>query len=272
MVRLDRLDRRGVGRAARDHQAAVVHVSSSQRAARLAARPQFTTIIPVENTTPDRGPRRAVAPTVSRAQRAVLDVLLAADRPLPLARLSTETGLHANTLRGHLDALAEHGLARRERAEPTGRGRPGWLWSAARIAPGEYAGLATALARTLHRTSADPAGDAVEAGRAWGHELAAAGPAAGADVPGRTRVRDLLAGLGFGPERAHPDSDTTLRLTRCPLLDAARELPEVVCNVHLGLVGGALEEYRSDDVDADLVPFAEPGACLLHLPATGARR
>jgi len=216
-----------------------------------------------------------VPPTVSRAQRTVLDALLAAGGALSLGRLSEETGLHANTLRGHLDALAGLGLARRERAEPAGRGRPGWLWSAARSAPGEYAGLATALARTVHRTSADPAGDAIEAGRAWGHELAAARPAGGADVPVRARVRELLAGLGFGPERAQADArtdtGTTLRLTRCPLLDVARELPDVVCNVHLGLVGGALEEYHSDDVDAELVPFAEPGACLLHLRTVTAR-
>jgi predicted ArsR family transcriptional regulator len=227
-------------------------------------------MFPVENTAL-LGPHPAVAhQPVSRAQRAVLDALLDADGPVPLARLGDATGLHANTLRGHLDALARTGLVRRERAAPTGRGRRADLWRAERSAPGEYAGLAAALARTLHRTSAAPADDAVEAGRSWGHQLAADRPAR-ADVPAREPVRDLLDDLGFAPERARPDADDSLRLTRCPLLDVARELPEVVCNVHLGLVGGALEEYGADDLDADLVPFAEPGACLLHLRTAVAR-
>jgi predicted ArsR family transcriptional regulator len=201
---------------------------------------------------------------VSRAQRGVLDALVAAAAPVPLTRLSADTGLHPNTLRGHLETLADRGLVRRERATPAGRGRPGWLWSAEAAAPAEYAGLATALARTLHETSADPAGQAVDAGRAWGHQLAARRPD-GAGEPPRTRVRDLLDRLGFAPRSGRTEHDDTLRLTRCPLLDVARELPDVVCNVHLGLVGGALEEFGAADVDADLVPFAEPGACLLHL-------
>jgi hypothetical protein len=36
--------------------------------------------------------------------------------------------------------------------------------------------------------------------------------------------------------------------------------------VHLGLVRGALEEYGADPTGSDLVPFAEPGACLLVVP------
>jgi predicted ArsR family transcriptional regulator len=201
---------------------------------------------------------------MSRARREVLDVLLGADAPLTLAELSARTGLHGNTLRGHLDALADDGFAHRGRARPAGRGRPGWLWSAVPV-HSEYAGLAAALARTVHRTSADPAADAITAGRAWGHELARTHPAGGTDVPGRERVRSLLDDLGFDPVDAGRGRARSLRLTRCPLLDVARELPEVVCNVHLGLVGGALEEYGTSGVDAELLPFAEPGACLLHL-------
>ena len=36
--------------------------------------------------------------------------------------------------------------------------------------------------------------------------------------------------------------------------------------MHLGLVRGALEEYGADPAGSDLVPFAEPGACLLVVP------
>ena len=59
--------------------------------------------------------------------------------------------------------------------------------------------------------------------------------------------------------------DTQIALLRCPLLDAAKRNPEIVCNVHLGLVRGMLEVIDSDDVSADLDAFAVPGACILHV-------
>jgi hypothetical protein len=37
--------------------------------------------------------------------------------------------------------------------------------------------------------------------------------------------------------------------------------------VHLGIVRGALTEYGADPAGSALVPFAEPGACRLVLPA-----
>jgi predicted ArsR family transcriptional regulator len=71
-----------------------------------------------------------------------------------------------------------------------------------------------------------------------------------------------LEHVGFGPEMS---ADKTLvRLTRCPLIDAARAHPEAVCSVHLGLIEGALGESLDP---AALQPFAEPRACLVSLPA-----
>ncbi len=63
----------------------------------------------------------------------------------------------------------------------------------------------------------------------------------------------------------------TVRLTRCPLLDAARQYPDVVCSVHAGIIRGALHTWGDEATVTRLVPFAEPGACLVHLdPASGA--
>jgi predicted ArsR family transcriptional regulator len=73
----------------------------------------------------------------------------------------------------------------------------------------------------------------------------------------------LLDDVGFSPET--DDRATTVRLTRCPLLETAKEYPDVVCGVHLGIARGALEEYGADSTRTDLLPFAEPGACRLHL-------
>jgi predicted ArsR family transcriptional regulator len=206
---------------------------------------------------------------LSRSRAAVLESLQASAGPLTLADLTASSGLHANTLREHLEALAARGLVHRVRAAPSGRGRPAWLYEATEPAiettGSEYAGLAATLAAHLHRTSVDPRADAVAAGRTWGHELARkAGPPEGVgDAAARHKVVALLDDVGFCPEA--DERATTARLTRCPLLETAKEYPDVVCGVHLGIVRGALEEYGADDRHTDLKPFSEPGACRLEL-------
>ncbi len=216
--------------------------------------------------------RRALSP----ARVTVLDAVQEAAEPTTLAALSEATGLHPNTLREHLDALVARGLVRRTRATPSGRGRPAWLFSPAEAEPGapgsEYAGLAATLAAHIRRTSQEPGEDAIAAGRAWGRDLARkAGPP---DAPGpeaaRRQVARLLDEVGFAPTTdAHAH---TVRLTRCPLLETAKEFPDVVCGVHLGIVRGALEEYGADSDRTDLFAFSEPGACRLELLTRTERR
>lgn len=219
-------------------------------------------------------PSRSVLP--SRAAAGVLAALAGCRQPVTAADLAASLGQHPNTAREHLDALVEAGLAMRERAPSAGRGRPAWLYAAkpaARGASTEYAGLARALATQLARTSSSPQDDAVEAGRAWGAELASGPdmPAEPSPTPVRARhaVVDLLSGLGFDPE-ADPRA-LQVRLRRCPLLDAALEHPEVVCAVHLGIVRGALDEWGTTSEETSLVPFAEPGACVLSLAGATSR-
>ena len=198
----------------------------------------------------------------------MLETLRDQAEPTTLAALVATTGLHANTVREHLDALVRQGLAHRHPETPTGRGRPAWLYEAtgrdAAAAP-EYAGLASALAAAIQRTSTSPADDAVVAGREWGRELArerGARPAPSA-VAARREVVSLLDDVGFAPQADARSS--VVRLTRCPLLEAAHKYPDVVCGVHLGLTRGALEEYGADPHGTELLPFAEPGACRLNL-------
>ncbi len=99
---------------------------------------------------------------------------------------------------------------------------------------------------------------------------------AGARASAAEQVIALLARLGFAPEteaRASrgpalgSGSRLTVLLRTCPLLDAARRHPHVVCEVHLGLVAGALEALGEPSERVRLVPFARPGACVLDLPS-----
>lgn len=206
---------------------------------------------------------------LSASRVAVLDLLHESGGATNLADLSSASGLHPNTLREHLEALVTRGLARRFRAAPSGRGRPAWLYEPTSgetgAAGSEYAGLAATLAAHIHRTSSHPRDDAVSAGGSWGRELArkAGSPDGSHDVDARRQVVRLLDQVGFAPE-TNPEA-TTARLTRCPLLDTAKEFPDVVCGVHLGIVRGALDEYGAESGRTALTPFAEPGACRLEL-------
>jgi len=215
---------------------------------------------------------------LTRARAAVLQRLADQPEPCRTGALAALMHQHPNTIREHLDALVADGLATRQAAEPSGRGRPAWLYAAVPLdaeADGsggvarEYAGLAAALASHLDRSSEHPQEDAVEAGTDWGRRLAqdlardSRRPAAPNATAARREVVRLLDGLGFAP-----DADAraaVVRLRRCPLLEAAHQHPAVVCGVHLGLVRGALEELGGQPDGTELRPFSEPGACRLDL-------
>ncbi len=231
---------------------------------------------------------------ISAARAGILDVLIDQPEPCTVGALSALTRQHPNTIREHLDALVAGRLATRTRAPAQGRGRPAWLYSAtpdvgSDQGASDYAGLASALAAQISRTSGEPGADAIEAGRGWGRDLVRrshAGaelsegypahdqPRAPSAVAARREVVALLEELGFAPS---PDArSAVIKLRRCPLLEAAHEYPEVVCGVHLGIVRGALDELGNDPERTErtaLQPFSEPGACRLDLlPRSGRER
>ncbi|AZL11275.1 transcriptional regulator [Brevibacterium aurantiacum] len=269
------------------------------------------------------GPSPAVQTTgLSPAIAAVLEHLSAQAEPVTIGALSAMTGLHGNTVREHLEGLIAAGCAAKERAPSQGRGRPAWLYfatdTAAAAGADEYAGLASALAAHIHRTSDSPRLDGIAAGVDWGRQLAADFDGDEPSNHGRSNHEPsnhepsnherttntarnqtiaLLEDLGFAPAvvadfatNSEPeasagagantvtgDADAAVggagdaedsirvRLTRCPLLSAAHQYPDIVCGVHLGLVRGALDVFGDRDSDSELEPFAEPGACRLHL-------
>jgi predicted ArsR family transcriptional regulator len=188
--------------------------------------------------------------------------------PVTLAALLQVTGLHENTVREHLNGLVRAGFVRRHRSEPSGRGRPAWLYESTDTDPdnAEYAGLAAALARAIVSTSDHPARAATIAGEAWGHQLARdRGAIPSSPETARRRVVELLDDLGFEPETDEL-SPADVRLMRCPLLEVAYRHTDVVCAVHLGLARGVLNEHGADSKETEIYPFSEPHACLLVVP------
>ena len=232
----------------------------------------------VKNNGPRPVRRDDALPGLSPARARVLEFLQSQPDPVSAEHVATTFAQHVNTVRGHLDSLVVDGLALRHRQGTSGRGRPAWYYRAnpqrpepdARVR--EHGALAGALAAHLIRTSPAPADEARAAGIEWGRQIArdrdtghasATNPTAHA----RREVLRLLDELGFAP--AESPGEAVVRLRRCPLLDVARRYPEVVCQVHQGLVTGALTELGGDGGLVDLMPFSDPDACRLILPHGG---
>jgi len=81
-------------------------------------------------------------------------------------------------------------------------------------------------------------------------------------------VTALFAELGFEPElRGEPEAPQ-IRMRACPFRAVARDHPDVVCSVHLGLLREALRQRGSTAVGLRLEPFVEPELCIAHLALT----
>ncbi|MEA5155096.1 transcriptional regulator [Raineyella sp.] len=209
------------------------------------------------------GPLPAVVATpLSSARAAVLAQLAEADgKPLRAQQIAKALGQHVNTIREHLEGLVADQLAEATTETPRGRGRPATLY---RSLPGgpmwptgrQYAALADVLVEQVLESVDDSEQAAFRAGQRWGRKLL---EGVAEDTPAEDAVDRQLTEVGFAPERL---AEGEWRLHRCPLLAAARRHPEVVCNVHRGLVATMLEGL-GEPSEVTIFPFSEPGACRL---------
>jgi predicted ArsR family transcriptional regulator len=188
-------------------------------------------------------------------------------RPAPTEELAERLGLHPNGVRTHLERLREVGLVSRER-ERLARGRPRDSWMISPHAqpggdpPTGYAELARWLVRSLVSESARVR-DVEATGRRIGREMARAET----EVTGEQRMHEVLAALGFQPQREPAADDRlTYRLRNCPYREAVRERQPLVCGLHRGITRGLLDAL---DPKTKLVGFVpnDPDAagCLIEL-------
>jgi predicted ArsR family transcriptional regulator len=200
--------------------------------------------------------------------------VLRGEPDLDTAELAQRIDLHVNTVRTHLGVLEDAGLVEPVAEQRDRPGRPRLLYRAVPddqlpdVADDSYRFLAAILASCLGATSDDPASTAEQAGRAWGAfvidkptPFSRLDPAQALD-----RLTTLLDEFGFAPDVEDEESDRPrIVLRRCPFLDVAREHQQVICSIHLGLMRGALEQLDTSVEVLDLIPWAQPGACISHL-------
>lgn len=175
--------------------------------------------------------------------------------PRSTAEVAESLELHPNTVRPHLERMREVGLLAVETASRGGVGRPQHLYSLEPEAPS--LGLEPApmplLARLLAQVAALVGVEGEEAavvGREQGRRSAppatSAPTAVAVDEEGGLSacvdglVADL-ARLGFDPAVAGDGESTTVAFTHCPFAELAQAHPEIVCQLHRGMVEGFVE-------------------------------
>lgn len=199
-------------------------------------------------------------------RRRLLRVLEDSTQPCDVESLAAEVSLHPNTVRGHLEILERAGLVLRATRPRTTPGRPRLVYTrsadSGEATAGGYRLLAEILASTVDNSSSDPAGAAETAGRHWGRNVCP--PPVGGPLSAEesvARITDLLTDIGFEPETEPEAGRAVIELTDCPFRDLAREHPDIICALHLGLMQGAAEALGGATHVESLHPFVEPSRC-----------
>lgn len=182
-----------------------------------------------------------------------------ADSPLSVEDIVERTGLHANTVRGHLDVLLAAGSVARDAADTGGRGRPRWLYRPASPQASPFQFLAQALSAQLART--DSAEFADTAAERWAQALPEL-PVAFSPDEAVDEATDALNRLGFNAI-ASPVGDA-ISVTGCPYADLVDDNP-VICDIHTALVVRLLEQTGQPVELESMDIWARRGMCVARL-------
>lgn len=190
---------------------------------------------------------------------------------LDARQLAERVGLHVNTVRVHLNVLAEAGLVESETLRTRARGRPRIAYRPTIDVGDEgsrrYRLLAEILTELVARCGPGAA-ELEDVGEAWGRYFAEAPPAAKlSDDEAVAKLIELLARVGFEPQLARDGQGQKIMMRRCPFLELARSHQEIICPIHNGLMRGALAELGAATRATALEPFVRPDLCVARLAA-----
>ncbi|MDR3107081.1 MAG: helix-turn-helix domain-containing protein [Bifidobacteriaceae bacterium] len=203
----------------------------------------------------------------------IIQLLRDSRSPLSVDQVAESTGIHINTARFHLESLVDSGLAERQTEARTQPGRPkvvyrGTLPNQTHERAQGYRLLAEMLTTAVAQSDPNAAQWMYQVGQEWGRYLTTR-PAPFEEVDEESidqRLVDKLDALWFAPELVERDSQPPcLMLHNCPFLAAAERYPEVVCQLHAGMINGSLDEMRSAYRLVGLQPQIEPLLCLGEL-------
>jgi predicted ArsR family transcriptional regulator len=192
--------------------------------------------------------------------------------PLPrsTAQIADVLGLHANTVRPHLERMREVGLLEVRSEAGGGVGRPQHLYSLAPDAPSlgleppPFPMLARVLLEAAHTAGLD-ASDLGDAGRVQGRADADRWSGE-SDVVGALTVEQ--ARLGFDPEVVDLERGAVMAFAHCPFRELADRHPDLVCALHQGLVEGLVDGIGRAEV-VRFHPLLDRTPCQVELAVPG---
>jgi len=190
---------------------------------------------------------------ISSYSRVEILSLLHERAPRTISELCEATGLHANTVREHLQRLADGGYVVGEPERRTTRGRPRVLYSAlgtpdvsSPIARGKA--RAAALRGDLMRRIL-PGSESSDLSPEALHQLDA--------------LTEDLTDAGFDP--LVDESALTVDLSPCLQAPAEASRRQVQCHVHLALMQGVLSEAGGPISIAGMRESCDPTQCVVML-------
>ena len=200
----------------------------------------------------------------------IIQLLRDSREPLSVAEVAEQVGIHVNTARFHLESLVYSGMATRETETRSVPGRPrvvytGTLPNQTHERAQGFRLLSEMLTAAVAEVNPDAGPWLYGVGQEWGRYLTTkVPPYTTIDESEITkRLVDKLDALWFAPEvERGEDGELRLQLHNCPFAQTAHQYPQVVCQLHAGMINGSLEEMRSTCRLAELAPQVEPHRCV----------
>lgn len=197
---------------------------------------------------------------ISSYSRVELLHLIQGQQERTITDLVAATGLHANTVREHLQRLIDDGYVVAQSEHRTTRGRPRVLYSAA-----DGAGASSAVQQRKVKAAAErgdllrrvmPGQQSIELDTAALHQVDAV-------------VEDLMD-AGFDP--LIDEEALTIDLTPCAHAEAQAAHREVLCSVHLSLMQSVLTEAGGPLSVDGMRSSCDPTECVVQLLHAGHRQ
>ena len=186
--------------------------------------------------------------------------------PLSTSEVADVLDLHVNTVRPHLERMRDVGLLDVRSETSGGVGRPQHLYSIAADAPAlglepsPFPMLARVLLAAAGEAGLDPA-ELADAGRDQGRADARKWP------EGSEALEALIveqARLGFDPEVVDLEHGAVMAFAHCPFRELAQQHPDLVCQLHCGLVEGLVDELGGAQV-VRFHPLLDRSPCQVEL-------
>lgn len=177
---------------------------------------------------------------------------------LTVEQLCHETGLHANTVREHLQRLIEGGYVIASPEHRTTRGRPRTLYSAV-----------TGTAEASSPVARDKVAEAARRGDMMRRIMAEEDSALGREATNQLdALIEHLEESGFEP--VVDEGELTVDLSPCPHVVSRPEHRPMLCQVHLGLMQGILTQAGGPLATSCVQEAARPEECTVQLRRTAA--